>query len=116
MAYATEDELKAAIFDALETELQHEPLYRDDVLHLKVDDAVRELKRRRCYNNTTMTDEQILADLEEHYTIIKQAALIYYNRMGSEGESVHYENTVHRSFFYDDDIFSGVIPFVKILV
>lgn len=116
MAYATEDELKTAVYDALKIELQHEPLFRDDVLQLKVDDAVRELKRRRCYNNTTMTDEQILADLEEHYTIIKQAALIYYNRMGSEGESVHYENTVHRSFFYDDDIFSGVIPFVKIIL
>jgi len=115
MAFASEDELIEAITDALTTELQHEPLFDPDVLELKVNDAVRELKRRRCYRNTAMTEDQILKDLEEHYTIIKQAALIYYNRQGSEGESVHYENTVHRSYFYDDDIFTGVIPFVKVL-
>ena len=116
MAYADETALKTAIFNALKVELQHEPLFREDVLEQKVNDAVSELKRRRCYSNTTMSETQVLADLEEHYTVIKQAALVYYNRMGSEGESVHYENTVHRSFFHEDDIFSGVIPFVKILV
>lgn len=115
MAYASEEELKAEIVDALTTELQHEPLFREDVLEIKVDDAVRELKRRRCYNNTSWSDEQILTDLENHYSIIKQAALIYYNRQGSEGELVHYENTVHRSYVYDDDIWSGVIPFVRVL-
>lgn len=115
MAYANDSALQAAIFLELKTELQHEPLFNEVVLNNKVMDAIREVRRRRCYQNSTLTDEEIMVDLERHYSVIKQAALIYYNRIGSEGETVHYENTVHRSFFYDDDIFTGVIPFVKCL-
>ena len=114
-AYTSIDELQADIFAELKTELQHEPLFKQDVLNNKVRDAIREVMRRRCYQNSTMNDEQILQDLVNHYSVIKQAALIWYNRIGSEGETVHYENTVHRSFIYDDDIFTGVIPFVKVL-
>ena len=115
MAYSSESELAATIFEELETELHDEPLYREDVLSIKINDAIREVKRRRAYYNTSMTESEILADLENHYSIIKQAALVWYNRMGSEGELVHYENTVHRSYMYDDDIFSNVIAFVKVL-
>lgn len=113
--YTSDKELQEAIFTELKTELQHEPLFKQDVLKLKVMDAIREVRRRRCYQNSSLTEEEIMADLANHYSVIKQAALIYYNRIGSEGETVHYENTVHRSFFYDDDIFTGVIPFVKVL-
>ena len=115
MAYTSESELQEDIFEELKTELQDEPLFKEVILGNKVWDAIREVKRRRCYQNTTYTEQQILDDLAIHYPVIKQAALIYYNRIGSEGETVHYENTVHRSFFYDDDIFTGVIPFVKVL-
>lgn len=115
MAFSSEEEIVDQIYTELAIELSQEPLYTDKVLKLKVWDALREVKRRRCYHNANMTEEQIVADLEFHYPVIKQAALIYYNRMGAEGETVHYENTVHRSFFYDDDIFTGVIPFVKVL-
>ena len=115
MAYTSENGLQSDIFEELKTELQHEPLFKEEVLHNKVRDAIREVKRRRCYQNSSLSEELILEDLANHYSVIKQAALIYYNRIGSEGETVHYENTVHRSFFYDDDIFTGVIPFVKVL-
>ena len=115
MVFLSEADLENTIFEELQTELQDDPLYNDEVLALKVKDAIREVKRRRCYQNANMTEAQIVADLEYHFPVIKQAALIYYNRMGAEGETVHYENTVHRSFFYDDDIFTGVIPFVKVL-
>lgn len=115
MAFLSEADLENTIFEELQVELQDEPLYNEEVLALKVRDAIRECKRRRCYQFTKMTEEQIVQDLEYHYSVIKQAALIYYNRMGAEGETVHYENTVHRSFFSDDDIFTDVIPFVKVL-
>lgn len=117
--YNTEADLANAIFKELKTELQDEPLFDEEasakVLKQKVQEALRELKRRRCYKNTSMSAEDILEDLEEHYTTIKRAALVWFNRIGSEGESVHYENTVHRSFVYDDELFSGVIAFVKVL-
>jgi len=117
--YASEAELENAIFQELKTELQDEPLFEEDksgrVLYQKVKEAVKELKRRRCYKNSSMSDAQILEDLEEHFTTIKRVALVWFNRIGSEGETVHYENTVHRSFYHDDDLFSGVIAFVKVL-
>ncbi len=116
MAYLSEADLENEIFEELQVELQDEPLYNEDVLALKVKDAVRELKRRRAYQNSTLSESDILADLEYHFPVIKQAALVWYNRMGAEGEGVHYENTVHRSFIDDDYIFTGVIPFVKVLV
>lgn len=115
MAYTNDSELHAAIFAELKTELEHEPLFKEEILSNKVWDAIREVRRRRCYQNSSLSEEQIMEDLDHHYSVIKQAALIYYNRIGSEGETVHYENTVHRSFFYDDDIYTGVIPFVKVL-
>lgn len=118
MAYATEKELHKAIYKELVAELEREPLFDEDgeiILSQKVWEAIRELKRRRAYKNTKMTEAQIVADMEEHYTIIKRVALVWYNRLGSEGETVHYENTVHRSFYYDDDLFNGVIAFVKVL-
>ena len=116
MAYASLNGLQSDIFEELKTELQHEPLFKEEVLNNKVWDAIREVKRRRCYENSSLNEQQITDDMANHYSVIKQAALIYYNRIGSEGETVHYENTVHRSFFYDDDIFTGVIPFVKVLI
>lgn len=115
MAYSSEADLEETIFDELKTELQNEPLFNADVLALKVKDSIREFKRRRAYVNSGWTDEKILADMDANLSIIKQYALVLYNRMGSEGELVHYENTVHRSYMYDDDIFSNVIPFVKVL-
>jgi len=119
MTYAHEAELVEAIYDELYTELSSEPLFDEEtssvVLMQKVQEALRELKRRRCYKNTSMSEEAILEDLEEHYTTIKRAALVWFNRIGSEGETVHYENTVHRSFVYDDELFSGVIAFVKVI-
>lgn len=119
MIYKSEEDLIDAIFSALELELKDEPLYDEDssqdILREKVQEALIETKRRRCYKNTSMSDDAILADLEDYYTTIKRAALVWFNRMGSEGETVHYENTVHRSFVYDDELFSGVNAFVKVL-
>ncbi len=110
-----EEMLADEVFTELNTELQHEPLYDADILGLKIKDAIRELKRRRSYNNSSLTQAGIVKDLYEHFSTIKKAALTYYNRRGTEGELVHYENTVHRSYVYEDDLYEGVIPFVKVL-
>lgn len=110
-----ENMLADEIFTELNTELKNEPLYNADILSLKVLDAIRELKRRRAYVNSSMRQADIVRDLYLHFSTIKKAALVYYNRRGTEGELVHYENTVHRSYTYEDDLYEGVIPFVKVL-
>lgn len=111
-----EEMLLDDIFTELDTELKNEPLYDEDILRLKVRDAIRELKRRRAYVNTAMSQANIVRDLYNHFSTIKKAALVYYNRRGTEGELVHYENTVHRSYVYEDNLYDGVIPFVKVLL
>lgn len=112
MAYSSEDELINDIVDELRAEMRNEPLFNEEVLVIKVKDAVKELKRRRDYSRT-MTEEKILSDLELNYPVIKKAAAVFYGQMGVEGESVHYENTVHRSYTSADELYIGIVPFVK---
>ena len=115
LAQNGENMLEDEIFTELNAELKNEPLYDADILGYKVKDAIRELKRRRSYQNSSLTQANIVRDLYNHFSVLKHAALVYYNRRGDEGELVHYENTVHRSYFYEDDLWTGVIPFVKVL-
>lgn len=114
-SFKTEDELRNAMFGSLETELKREPLYNSAILSNKVDDAIMEFKRRRMYQYSSLNATETVADMMNHWSIIKNAALAWYNRIGAEGESYHYENTVHRSMLSDDDLFADVIPFVKVL-
>lgn len=111
----TEEELRNSIFSSLDMELKREPMYDSHILSNKVDDAIAEFKIRRGYDYSSLNDKEIVSDMAKHRSVIKRVALTWFNRIGSEGESYHYENTVHRSMWTDDELFSGVIPFVKVL-
>ena len=120
--FATEDEYVTAVADELEPELRKYDMQYDDgdviagraVLESKVRDALYELRIKRSYQNTSMTEEQILADMENYYGIIKRVALVYYGKIGAYGELYHYENTVHRSYPHEYELWNGVHPFVKV--
>ena len=111
----SEQDLIDSLFESLEAELSREPLYNSAILESKIDDAVSEFKLRRGYEYSSLSEDQIVEDMVKHKSIIKKVALIWYNRIGAEGESYHYENTVHRSMWTDDELFAGVVPFVKVL-
>ena len=105
--------LQNDIFNELAVELEHDPLYDAEVLRLKVKDSIREFKRLRNYAATSLSQDKIVQDMYNNFAIIKEDALVQFNRRGTEGESVHYENTVHRSYEYER--FRGVIAYCKVL-
>lgn len=112
--FSTEEEMKQAIIDSVKKEMSAEQLFDPEVFADKVDDAINEFKLRRGYEYSSLTKEEQLADMIGFYAIIKNVAVIYYNRIGDEGESYHYENTVHRSMHKAEELFSAVFSFVKV--
>lgn len=123
MSYSSINEFAEAITSALEPELRkYDKQYDDanvigghDVLLSKAKDAIDELKIKRNYAATNYSDEQILADMESYIGILKKVTLFYYGKIGAYSELYHYENTVHRSWPHEDELWYGVHPFVKIL-
>lgn len=114
--YASLDEMQEAIVDELTTELSgYDHEFNADILTLKVKDAVNKFQEKRGYINTTFTDEQIVADAERFFGTIKEVALVNYAKMGAYGELYHYENTVHRSWPHERDLWQTVPCFVKVL-
>ena len=114
--YSSMAEMQAAIVAELTTELagyDHE--FNADILALKVKDAVAKFREKRGYINTSYTEDDIVADAEQFFGTIKEVALVNYAKMGAYGELYHYENTVHRSWPHERDLWQTVPCFVKVL-
>lgn len=108
----TVEEMKSAIMDELRIELQNDPSFSEDMLSVKVDSAIREVKRVRRYPSH-YTDAMINRDLNEFYSNIKNIALYDYNQIGIEGQSASSENGENRTFVDRNTLFRGVIPFAR---
>lgn len=106
------DEIKNAIIDELRIELSGDPSLSEDMLNIKVDSAIREVKRVRNYP-ANYTDEMIEKDLAGFYSNIKNIALYDYNQIGIEGQSVSNENGENRTFVDRNTLFRGIIPFAR---
>lgn len=106
------DELKIEIILDLTTELSSEPTFDSSVLLVKVENAIKEVKKARKYPSY-YTSEQIDADLQDYYTNIRNLALYDYNTIGSEGQATHSENGISRSFVDRSTLFNGVLPLTK---
>lgn len=116
MAYASVGELQQEIVAELTEELKdRDSQFNAKVLANKVKGAIRDLRMRRNYADTDMTEEQIVADMANYYSTIREVALVDYAKQGAYGESYHYENTVHRSYIDREELFQGVHAFVKVL-
>jgi len=106
------EELKYAIMDELRIELSNDPSFSEEMLSVKVDNAIREVKRARRYP-FFYTEEVINRDLWDLYPNIKNIALYDYNQIGIEGQSASSENGENRTFVDRNTLFRGVIPFAK---
>lgn len=103
------------IVEELKIELQDEPDFNENVLRLKVKNAVREVRIKRAYDRTSYTEEQIEADLERYYAVILNVARYDYNKLGVEGQSNHSENGINRTYVNRDSLMVTVHPFVGVL-
>lgn len=107
-------ELQSQIQDDLETELKSDTDFNENLLEIKVRNAIREVKARRNYPSS-YTDEKIAADLERFYSTIASLAVYEYNQVGAEGQSLHTEDDVQRSWVSKNEILGNIPAFVKVL-
>ena len=108
------EDLQEQIVDELTIELSDDDAFNSDILEIKVRNAIREVKRKRNYPASYTTD-MIEADLENYYDVIHELALYEYNKVGAEGQSLHSEDDVQRSWVSKDDLLKGVHAFVSAL-
>lgn len=114
MAYANFEQYRDAVVEALKPELQaNDYQYDDDLLTQKVSEAMDELRMHRRYPST-YSDARILADMERYIAKVKYVAFIKYGKIGTYGELYHYENTVHRSWAHEYEMWYGVLPISQV--
>ena len=108
------EDLQEQIIDDLTVELSDDEAFSSDILEIKVKNAIREVKRKRNYPSS-YTPDMIAADLENYYDVIHELALYEYNKVGAEGQSLHSEDDVQRSWISKDELLKGVHAFVSVL-
>lgn len=104
------------IIAELTIELQNQPTFNTDILAIKVKDAYRKVRGRKCYHNTSFGEQAINADLyNKHYQDIKDVALYNFAQFGANFETSHKENGVSRSWRTEDEVLGNIISYVGIL-
>ena len=106
--------LQEQIIDDLTVELSDDEAFNSEILEIKVKYAIREVKRKRNYP-ASYTMAMIEADLDNYYDVIHELALYEYNKVGAEGQSLHTEDDIQRSWVSKDDLLKGVHAFVSAL-
>lgn len=107
-------ELENEIVEDLSVELSTDPNFSIPILQKKVKNAVREVAMKRNYSATSFKAEQIVDDLYNYYSTIRNLALYDYNQVGVEFQTSSTENYM-RTYMSRDDIFKGVHAFVGVL-
>lgn len=107
-------ELQEQVQGDLDAELKSDTDYNEEILEIKVRNAIREVKTRRNYPES-YTDEMIANDLERFYSTITALAVYDYNQIGAQGQSLHTEDDVQRSWYSRDEILGNIPAFVKVL-
>lgn len=108
--------LKDEIIAELTVELQNQPTFNAEILAIKVRDAYRKVRSRKCYENTSYTEEQIEKDLYyRHYQDIKDVAYYNFAIQGANFQISHSENNVSRTWRTEDEVLGNVNAFAGIL-
>ena len=109
-------ELQNEIVDDLTIELKDDADFNADKLANKVKLAIREVISKRNYTATSYTEDMILADLYNYYSMITNVARYDYNQIGVEGQSSHSEGGINRTWVNRDELFKGLTAFVDVLM
>ena len=107
--------LREEILAELTEEFQNAPAFNATTMKIKVNDAYRKVKSRKCYENTSYTDKQIEKDLyDRHFQDVKDIAVYNYGKDGAEFQISHNENGISRTWRTEDEILGNITAFVKI--
>lgn len=109
-------EIEYELVEDLKTELSiDDPMFNETILRQKVRNVIRELQFKRNYVASNMSDEKVLEDIWNYYSVIRNVALYDYNQVGVEFQISSSEN-YDRTYVDRDDLWKGVHAFVGILV
>ena len=107
--------LREEIHAELTEEFKNDPAFNVTTMKIKVNDAYRKVRSRKCYENTSYTDKQIEKDLyDRHFQDVKDIALYNYGKDGAEFQLSHSENGISRTWRTEDEILGNITAFVKI--
>ena len=107
-------EMTEEIVNELKVEFQNTPEYSEAILRNKIKSVIRELRMKRNYIASGLSEDEIEADMECYYSVILNVARYDYNQMGAEGEVTHSENGILRTYESRDSLWKGVHAFVKV--
>lgn len=107
--------LREEILAELTEEFQSDPAFNAVSMKIKVNDAYRKVRSRKCYENTSYSEQQIEKDLyNRHFQDIKDIALYNYGKDGAEFQLSHSENGVSRSWITENEVLGNITAFVKV--
>lgn len=109
--------LQEEIIAELEVELRNEPTFNIDIIAIKVREAYRKVRAKKCYEHTLFTEEKIEKDLyNNHFQDIKDVAKYRFVTMGGEFETSHTENSISQTWRTEEQVMSGIFPYVGVLL
>ena len=106
------DSLETTVFNNLITDIGVSSADQP-VLLIKVQNAIREVKRARQYPSD-MESADVEDDLWKFYTNVYDLSMYDYNIRGAEGQSTINENGEQRSFVDRRRLLNGVTPIAVI--
>ena len=109
------ESLHREIVEDLTIELQTDINFNQNILSIKVKNAIKEVKLKRNYENSSYSEKEIAKDLERYFSTIRKVALYDYNQIGVEGQQSHSESGISRTWVEREKMFEGVYAFVKVL-
>ena len=109
------NEMIEEITSDLWAKLNSEPNLTEGIVQSEVSAVVRELRMKRNYIATSMSESDIEADVGNYYSTIRKVAESRIVKLGAEGESQHTENGINRTYVSEDELWKGVHAFVKVL-
>lgn len=107
------EKLLSDILDDLTTELGLIKSHDVAVLTSKIRNAYREVKRARNYPST-YTDDDIVLDMENYYSNIRELALYDFNQVGVEGQLSSVENGISRTYKSRRECLDGVFAYTSV--
>ena len=83
------------------------------VLLILINRAIRKVCSKRYPYG--YTDAQKEAAVSRYRDVVFEAAVYYWAKQGSEGQSSHSENGISRGYQSEDDLYFDVVPMAKTL-
>lgn len=108
-------EIQKSIFEELTVEFKNQPTFNPEILKLKIKDAYRKVRARKCYENTSFSEEKINQELYyKYYQDIKDVARYNFATIGADFEVSHSEGDISRTWRTEDEILGNLTSYVKV--